>query len=76
MTTNPPLNFPHGMLAGTFRPRPHHSPTNPTPGQTAIITGAAQGIGAETALILAREGANIVIADLDAGTLLYAPTSA
>ncbi|OAL53566.1 3-oxoacyl [Pyrenochaeta sp. DS3sAY3a] len=49
MSTNPPLNFPKGMLAG----------------QTAIITGAAQGIGASTAQILAREGAKIVIADID-----------
>jgi NAD(P)-dependent dehydrogenase (short-subunit alcohol dehydrogenase family) len=37
-------------------------------GQTAIITGAAQGIGAETAAILAREGCKVVIADIDAGT--------
>ncbi|GAB7352383.1 hypothetical protein MBLNU459_g2818t2 [Dothideomycetes sp. NU459] len=49
MTTNPKLNFPQGMLAG----------------QTAIITGAAQGIGAETAAILAREGCKVVIADID-----------
>lgn len=36
-------------------------------GQTAIITGAAQGINAETAATLAREGCKVVIADLDAG---------
>lgn len=36
-------------------------------GQTAIITGAAQGIGAETAATLAREGCKVIIADLDAG---------
>ncbi|EFX06566.1 3-oxoacyl-(acyl-carrier-protein) [Grosmannia clavigera kw1407] len=35
-------------------------------GQTAIITGAAQGIGAETATIFAREGCRVVIADIDA----------
>ncbi|KAH7385682.1 hypothetical protein BKA66DRAFT_461779 [Pyrenochaeta sp. MPI-SDFR-AT-0127] len=50
MASNPQLNFPRGMLTG----------------QTAIITGAAQGIGAETATILAREGCKVVIADLDA----------
>ncbi|QKX57332.1 uncharacterized protein TRUGW13939_04444 [Talaromyces rugulosus] len=50
MSSTASLNFPQGMLAG----------------QTAIITGAAQGIGAETAAILAREGCKIVIADLDA----------
>ncbi|KAL4808366.1 putative 3-oxoacyl-reductase [Aspergillus unguis] len=48
--TPPRLNFPQGMLAG----------------QTAIITGAAQGIGAETALLFSREGCRVVIADLDA----------
>ncbi|CAK7234695.1 hypothetical protein SBRCBS47491_009036 [Sporothrix bragantina] len=46
----PKLNFPGGMLAG----------------QTAIITGAAQGIGAETALLFSREGCRVVIADIDA----------
>ncbi|VUC23910.1 unnamed protein product, partial [Clonostachys rosea] len=35
-------------------------------GQTAIITGAAQGIGAATAEILSREGCRVVIADVDA----------
>ncbi|WP_144509612.1 SDR family NAD(P)-dependent oxidoreductase [Bacillus sp. FJAT-22090] len=34
-------------------------------GQTAIITGAASGIGAESAVYLAREGANIVLVDLN-----------
>jgi 3-oxoacyl-[acyl-carrier protein] reductase len=34
-------------------------------GKTIIITGAGSGIGRATALIFAREGANIVCADLD-----------
>src|SRR5262245_12398239 len=34
-------------------------------GKTIIITGAASGIGRATALIFAREGANVVCADLD-----------
>lgn len=34
-------------------------------GKTAIITGAAGGIGAATALLLDREGAGLVLADLD-----------
>jgi NAD(P)-dependent dehydrogenase (short-subunit alcohol dehydrogenase family) len=34
-------------------------------GKTIIITGAASGIGKATALIFAREGANVVCADLD-----------
>jgi 3-oxoacyl-[acyl-carrier protein] reductase len=35
-------------------------------GRTIIITGAASGIGRATALIFAREGANVVCADIDA----------
>ena len=33
--------------------------------KTIVITGAASGIGRETALIFAREGANVVAADID-----------
>ena len=36
----------------------------PLKGQTAVVTGGARGIGKEISLVLAREGANIVIADL------------
>jgi 3-oxoacyl-[acyl-carrier protein] reductase len=35
-------------------------------GKTAVITGAAQGIGLEIARLLHRHGANVVVADLDA----------
>lgn len=38
-------------------------------GKTAIITGAAAGIGAATAELFAREGANVVAVDIDAATL-------
>ena len=34
-------------------------------GQVAIITGAAQGMGATSARVLAREGARVVVCDLD-----------
>lgn len=34
-------------------------------GRTAVVTGAASGIGRETALILAEAGANVVISDID-----------
>jgi len=34
-------------------------------GEVAIVTGAAQGIGRSCALIFAREGAKVVVSDLD-----------
>ena len=34
-------------------------------GKTIVITGAASGIGQATALIFAREGANVLCADID-----------
>src|SRR5690242_7277025 len=38
-------------------------------GKAAIVTGAAAGIGAATALRFAQEGAHIVAIDIDAATL-------
>jgi 3-oxoacyl-[acyl-carrier protein] reductase len=40
-------------------------PPNYFVGKTIIITGAASGIGRATALIFAREGANVVCADIN-----------
>jgi NAD(P)-dependent dehydrogenase (short-subunit alcohol dehydrogenase family) len=34
-------------------------------GRTAVVTGGASGLGRATALLLAREGARVVVADLD-----------
>ena len=36
-------------------------------GKTIVITGAASGVGRATALIFAREGANVVCADINEG---------
>lgn len=45
------ITYPRGLLAG----------------QTAIITGSGQGIGAEAARLFAQEGAKVVVCDIDAG---------
>ena len=51
------LNYPRGMLAG----------------HVAIITGSGQGIGAEAARLFAKEGAKVVVQDIDAGVQKSTP---
>lgn len=50
------ISYPKGILAG----------------QTAIITGSGQGIGADTARLFAKEGAGVVVCDVDAGQSILA----
>ncbi|GAA1131967.1 3-oxoacyl-ACP reductase [Arthrobacter flavus] len=38
----------------------------PLTGQTAVVTGAARGIGAEIAAVLSRDGARVVVVDVPA----------
>jgi 3-oxoacyl-[acyl-carrier protein] reductase len=38
-------------------------------GRTAVVTGAAMGIGRETAIVYGKAGATVVLADIDAGAL-------
>ena len=43
--------------------------TSPFPGDTAVITGAASGFGLEASRIAARQGMNVVMADVQADVL-------
>ncbi len=43
--------------------------STPFPGGTAVITGAASGFGLEASRIAARQGMNVVMADVQAGML-------
>ena len=58
--------------------KPHRNPpsseTGALKGQVAVVSGAAQGIGFAIAERLARDGANLMLADLDKDKLKQAAT--
>ena len=51
------------------------SPTYDFSGQVALVTGAAAGMGPDTARAFAAAGAATVLADVDEDALRAAPTS-
>ncbi|MHA7207989.1 3-oxoacyl-ACP reductase [Arthrobacter sp. MDT1-65] len=58
---------PGGSAAGaTARPTAEDTPDRPLTGRTAVVTGAARGIGAKIAEVLARDGARVVAVDVPA----------
>ena len=38
----------------------------PLAGKTAVVTGSSRGVGADTAKLLAAQGANVVVNDVSA----------
>ena len=50
-------------------PSPAPSPSHSLAGKVAVITGAATGIGRASALLFARAGARLALADLQAAEL-------
>jgi NAD(P)-dependent dehydrogenase (short-subunit alcohol dehydrogenase family) len=53
------------MRATIYGPRVREEALGQVEGKVAIVTGGASGIGAACAAILAREGAKVVVTDLD-----------
>ena len=59
------------LTAGLVQPSLHAKGANlrEISGKVALVTGAGSGIGRETALALAREGAKLVLCDINAGAM-------
>ncbi|MBG6184441.1 3-oxoacyl-[acyl-carrier protein] reductase [Arthrobacter sp. CAN_A214] len=57
---------PAGPIASPADSRGAADLDRPLAGRTALVTGAARGIGAEIAVVLQRDGANVVVVDIPA----------
>lgn len=55
-----------GLIQGELSTTPTSNAGGLLQDQVAIITGSGQGIGAATALLFSKEGAKVVVTDLDA----------
>ena len=58
------------QVAGHVSPQSASSTGGLLKDQVAIITGSGQGIGAAAAVLFAKEGAKVVVSDIDASTIL------
>lgn len=54
------------ITVGATAQDPAQDEDRPLQGQTAVVTGAARGIGAEIAAVLSRDGATVVVVDVPA----------